>query len=56
MAYDFGFTEEQAMVRDSLRAFMREEVLPHEDVVYDKGDVPGEIEARIRAKSVAMGF
>ena len=53
MAYDFGFTQEQVMVRDSLRAFMREEVLPHEDVVYDRGDVPGEIEAQIRARAVA---
>ena len=56
MAYDFGFTEEQVMVRDSLRAFMREEVLPHEDTVYAKGDVPEEIEKAIRAKSLEMGF
>lgn len=56
MAYDFSFTDEQVMVRDSLRAFMREQVLPHEDAVYERGDVPEEIEREIRRKSVELGF
>jgi len=56
MAYDFSFTDEQVMVRDSLRAFMRGQVLPHEDVVYERGDVPEEIEREIRRKSVELGF
>ena len=40
MAYDFSFTEEQQLVRDSLRGFIRDEIYPREDEVYALGDVP----------------
>ncbi len=56
MAYDFGFTQEQTMVRDSLRAFIRAEVYAHEDAFYTAGDVAPEIEQSIRKKAIALGF
>ena len=56
MGYDFSFGEAQEIVRDSLKAFIREEIYPREDEVYRLGDVPEEMEREIRSKSLAMGF
>ncbi len=51
-----GLTEEQEMIVSTVRAFVENEIYPHEDAVERTGEVPGEIAAAIKAKTKELGF
>ncbi len=52
----FGLTEEQAMIVDTVRGFVENEIYPHEDEVEKRGYVPQELADEIKRKVIAMGF
>ncbi len=53
---NFGLTEEQEMIVSTVRRFVEEEIYPHEDLVDRTGDVPEEIAAQIKQKTMDLGF
>lgn len=53
---DFALTEEQEMIVKSARAFVEEEIYPHEDIVEKTDEVPPEIRERIKRRALEMGF
>ena len=53
---DFALSTEQRLLVDSLRAFVEQELYPHEKEVERLDDVPAEIAAAIRDKAIAHGF
>ena len=54
MKYDL--TDEQAMLLDSLRAFVEAEILPFEEIADEAAEVPAEIGERIKEKAIELGF
>lgn len=52
----FGLTEEQRMVVDTVRSFVESELYPHEAEVERQAHVPRELGEQIKAKVQAMGF
>ncbi len=53
---NYQLTEEQNMLVDSLRAFLEEEIYPHEAEADRKGEVPEELGNKIKARAIEMGF
>jgi acyl-CoA dehydrogenase len=53
---DFGLTEEQQMVVDTVRGFVEKEIYPHEAEVERTGHVPPELGEQIKQKVLDMGF
>ncbi|MBT8423707.1 MAG: acyl-CoA dehydrogenase family protein [Silicimonas sp.] len=53
---NFGLTDEQAMIVDTVRSFVEREIHPHETLVERTGEVPPEIAAEIKRKTLAAGF
>ncbi len=53
---NYQLTEEQTMLLDSLRAFLEEEIYPHEAETDRAGEVPEELGQRIKARAIEMGF
>ena len=53
---NFGLSQEQAMIVDTVREFVEREVYPHEDMVERSGEVPEEIAAEIKRKVLDLGF
>ena len=53
---DYPLTEEQQMLVDSVRAFVEQELAPHEAEVDRTGEVPDELGAQIKNKALDMGF
>ena len=49
-------TDEQRMILDSLKAFMEQEIFPHETEADRAGMVPPELCRQIREKAIEMGF
>ena len=52
----FGLTEEQQMIVDTVRSFVEHEIYPHEAEVERTGEVDPEIAARIKQKTIDLGF
>ena len=52
----FGLTEEQQMIVDTVRDFVEREVYPHEAEVEKQGFVPKELADDIKRKVIDMGF
>ncbi len=52
----FGLTEEQEMIASTVRSFVENEIFPHEKLVEDTGEVPAEIAAEIKKKTIELGF
>jgi acyl-CoA dehydrogenase len=52
----FGLTEEQTMIVDTVRHFVEKEIYPHETKVEELGYVPQEIADDIKSKVLDMGF
>ena len=50
---DLELTEEQRMLADSARAFVSEELLPHENEVEKQGEVPPDLGQQITRKAVS---
>ena len=53
---NYQLTEEQNMLVDSLRAFLEEEIYPHEAEADRKGEVPEALGNKIKARAIEMGF
>ncbi len=53
---NYQLTEEQTMLLDSLRAFLEEEIYPHEAEADRAGEVPEELGKKIKDKAIEMGF
>lgn len=54
MAY--GYSDEQRMVADGVRAFVEKELMPHEQLVETEDQVPPELFAELKAKAIKAGF
>lgn len=53
---DFGLTQEQEMIVQTVRTFVEKEIYPHEAMVEKTGHVPAEIAADIKQKTIDLGF
>ena len=53
---NFGLTEEQTMIVDTVRAFVENEIYPHEAEVERTGVVPEEVAAKKKQKTIDLGF
>ena len=53
---DFGLTNEQQMVVDTVRDFVERELYPHEETVEETGRVPPELGEAIKRKVMELGF
>jgi acyl-CoA dehydrogenase len=53
---NFGLTPEQEMIVTTVRAFVENEIYPHEKRVEDAGSVPPDLAAEIRRKTRDLGF
>jgi acyl-CoA dehydrogenase len=53
---NFGLTEEQQMIVDTVRSFVENEIYPHEDAVERSGTVPLDIAEQIKQKTFDLGF
>lgn len=52
----YGLTEEQEMIAATVRAFVENEIYPHEEMVERTGTVPADLAEEIRRKTIALGF
>lgn len=52
----YGLTEEQEMIVSTVRSFVEKEIYPHEELVERTGEVPEEIAAEIKRKTLELGF
>ena len=52
----FGLSQEQQMVVETVRSFVEREMYPHEDQVEKLGAVPAEIAEEIKRKVIDLGF
>ena len=53
---DFGLSEEQQMIVDTTRAFVEQELYPHEAMVERTGHLPVELIREIQKKAMAAGL
>ena len=53
---EFALTAEQQMIVDTVRSFVENEIFPHETLVERTGEVPPEIAAEIKRKTLELGF
>ena len=52
----YGLTDEHAMIAETVRSFVENEIYPHEDLVERTGEVPQEIADDIKRKTIELGF
>ena len=52
----YGLTDEQEMIATTVRGFVEKEIYPHEELVERSGEVPAEIAAEIKRKTIELGF
>jgi len=53
---DFGLSQEQEMIVGVVRSFVETEIYPHEAEVERTGEVPPEVAAEIKRKTIELGF
>ena len=53
---DFELTDEQRLIVETVRDFVRNELYPHEDEVERLDEVPAGLAAAIRQKAIAAGL
>ena len=53
---NFGLTEEQQLLVESVRSFCERELYPHEELVEERDEVPPELAREIRDKALKAGF
>ena len=53
---EFALTEEQQLIVDTTRAFVRAELVPHEREVEDSGRLREELRLELKAKAIAAGL
>lgn len=52
----FGLTQEQDMIVETVRSFVENEIYPHEADVERTGEVPADVAADIKQKVIDLGF
>jgi len=52
----FGLTDEQEMIVSTVRSFVENEIYPHEEGVERTGEVPPDLAAEIKRKTLDLGF
>ena len=52
----YGLTDEQEMIAETVRSFVENEIYPHEELVERTGEVPVEIAEQIKQKTLELGF
>ena len=52
----YGLSDEQEMIAETVRSFVENEIYPHEDLVERTGEVPQEIADEIKRKTKELGF
>ena len=52
----YGLNEEQEMIAATVRAFVENEIYPHEALVERSGEVPREVADEIKRKTIELGF
>jgi acyl-CoA dehydrogenase len=52
----YGTTDEHQMIADTVRTFVEKEIFPHEELVERTSEVPAEIAAEIKRKTIELGF
>ncbi|MFK5998741.1 MAG: acyl-CoA dehydrogenase family protein [Rhodobacterales bacterium] len=52
----FGLSEEQDMIVNTVRSFVENEIYPHEQLVERTGEVPKEVAQEIKQKTIDLGF
>ncbi len=52
----FGIKEHQELIASTVRSFVENEIIPHEETVEATGEVSPEIAAGIRRKTIDLGF
>lgn len=52
----FGLSQEQDMIVNTVRSFVENEIYPHEQLVERTGEVPKEIAQEIKQKALDLGF
>ena len=53
---DFALSEEQQMLFDMAKSFTENELIPHEDLIEDLGELPRELEMELRKKAMDVGL
>ncbi len=53
---NFGLTGEKKMIVDTVRDFVEREIYPHEALVEQTGEVPADVAAEIKRKTIELGF
>jgi acyl-CoA dehydrogenase len=53
---NFGLTQEQDMIVQTVRSFVENEIYPHEETVERTGEVPPDIAQHIKQKTIDLGF
>src|ERR1022692_3111627 len=53
---DFALSDEQRAIVETVRSFVRRELVPHEDLVERLDEVPDELAREIRGKAIAAGL
>jgi acyl-CoA dehydrogenase len=53
---DFALTEEQQLIVSTTRAFVRQELVPHEREVEDSGSLREDLRQELKAKAIAAGL
>jgi len=52
----FGLSDEQNMIAETVRSFVENEIYPHEELVERTGEVPEDIAQDIKQKTIDLGF
>ncbi len=52
----FGIKDHQELIASTVRSFVENEIIPHEESVEATGEVPPEVAAGIRQKTIDLGF
>jgi len=52
----FGLTQEQDLIVSTVRSFVEKEIYPHEAEVERSGEVPSDLAAEIKRKTIQLGF
>ena len=53
---NFGLSEEQTMIVDTVRSFVENEIYPHENEVEQTGQVPEDLAQDLKQKVIDLGF
>ena len=53
---DFAITTEQRLIVETTRAFVEKELMPHEELVEQEGEIPAELVTQIRTRSIEAGM